>query len=672
MRRFPAVIPTLILVTLAGWLIACGGGGRRSDGKTGVPTSISLAVTSVSLNAGNFSAISATVLDGNGTPVNPAATPVQLTFASSNPTFASLTPATVSGATAIATVCAGGWDPGFIVCSPPPNGQVGTAQVTIKGMGLTSAPISVFVHQRVDRILVSPASVDCKSQGETQQFSAQAFGNGVDLTSTVGPFTWSADTTGVVTLDNSTHIGLATASSPGKTNIFASLTGTNSVNSTPATFVTCPVESLSMHVANGTETSVTLNNPGQQAIVVDAVDSHGAAVKNVSLTFPSSAATVASSSATTAIAAGPGTTGIVAACTPPACNPNLFPVFSNVFTVHVNGTSGNTVYAASTSGKSLVPITSDAAGTAITLPSQPNSIRWDSVGAKLYLGSSGGLIIVTPGSTAAPAQATSVLGKILTISPDNSNVVTSDTSTGTVYFYSTSSGAVSTLSIPGATQAAFSPDTSKAFILAGNTLYAVSPNAPLRAIALGSTGTDVKFAAAGWFAYVIQGGAVTARATCDSSLRDTVGVGGAPTLLQAVPDGSKMLAANSPSIDVIHLTSNGAGCPPALADSLVVRDLGQGSFTANQLIVLRDSSKAFVVSPLNKLLGYDISSDAVLPPIPLAAGATATMAGATVDSTTLYVGGSDNAVHKIDVATAADTKQIPLTFTPDLVAVQPK
>jgi hypothetical protein len=46
--------------------------------------------------------------------------------------------------------------------------------------------------------------------------------------------------------------------------------------------------------------------------------------------------------------------------------------------------------------------------------------------------------------------------------------------------------------------------------------------------------------------------------------------------------------------------------------------------------------------------------------------------GTTLDSTKLYVGGSDNAVHRIDVASGTDAQQITVSFTPDLVAVRPK
>jgi hypothetical protein len=50
---------------------------------------------------------------------------------------------------------------------------------------------------------------------------------------------------------------------------------------------------------------------------------------------------------------------------------------------------------------------------------------------------------------------------------------------------------------------------------------------------------------------------------------------------------------------------------------------------------------------------------------------TTTTGGAMLDSSTVYVGGSDSNVHRIDVATGTDAQQIPVGFVPDLVAVRP-
>jgi hypothetical protein len=85
--------------------------------------------------------------------------------------------------------------------------------------------------------------------------------------------------------------------------------------------------------------------------------------------------------------------------------------------------------------------------------------------------------------------------------------------------------------------------------------------------------------------------------------------------------------------------------------------------------VLPDGSKAYVTSDQTSLEAYDVPGDA-LSTIPLANGASAYTGGALVDASKLYIGGSDSAVHVIDVANGHDTKQIPVGFVPDLVAVK--
>ena len=86
---------------------------------------------------------------------------------------------------------------------------------------------------------------------------------------------------------------------------------------------------------------------------------------------------------------------------------------------------------------------------------------------------------------------------------------------------------------------------------------------------------------------------------------------------------------------------------------------------------------------LPSLLVYDVTSQTVTS-IPLANGAAAFTGGTILNSSQLYVGGSDNAVHRINVAASdpllADEQQIPVlngqstsvAFTPDLVGVRPR
>ena len=167
---------------------------------------------------------------------------------------------------------------------------------------------------------------------------------------------------------------------------------------------------------------------------------------------------------------------------------------------------------------------------------------------------------------------------------------------------------------------------------------------------------------------------MTARATCDNSLDDSIATPGAPSFLGPLPNAGTVLAVDSPGIDVIKVTTTRVGCPPPLSDTLTSVNLGVGPFTARQLIMLSDGSKAFVTSNLGQLLGLTTATATPFA-IPLAGGANAFTGGATLDGAKLYVGGSDKFIHRIDVAGTTDAQQIPgtaLSFTPDLVAVRPK
>ncbi len=663
MRRFSALITTLLL-TATGALLGCGG--HKSSSGSGIPAKINLGPATVSLNLGSVdTSLTTSVVDVNNATVSTA---VPLTFASSNPTVASVSPG--------GSVCGGSWDSSFVVCKP---GPVGTATITASGAGLTSNAITVYVHQRVDSILVFPASVDCRSQGQTQQMVGQALvdnpnGTTTDITATVGPFSWITDTTEVATIDTANN-GLLTANTPGSTHVFATLTGANNANSVPATFITCPVKTIAVHVSGGTAASTTLSTGGTQAIETDVVDTHGNSLTNVPLTFNSSLPAVGSASSTTVTAVAAGTNSIVVSCTPDVCNKNLFPVYSNVFTETVSGTSTTTVFVGNTGSTSLYPIdtSTNTVGTAITLPATPTSMLFGPGGTYLVLGaSSGGIMVVN--AAASPPSATQVSGLTgtpLAISSDSTRLAVSDVNLGKVFIYNVSSSSlIASLSIPGATRATFSPDGLKAYILAGNTMYVYSQNATLKTVGLAGTGNDVSFVAGGWFGYVARPGAITAYATCSDVQRDSVSISGNPTMLAAVPDGTKLLAVNSPSLNVIGVQSDGAGCPPSLTDTPTTLDLGQGNFTPRQMFVLSNSSKAYIISDLGSLLAYDIGSNTATP-IALSGGATPTTGGATPDGATLYVGGSDSNVHRIDVASGSDAQQIPISFVPDLVAVRP-
>jgi hypothetical protein len=151
-------------------------------------SSILLAPTSVSLNEGDISTISAVAQDATG-----ATVAADIAFTSSNSKVA-----TVSTG---GSICGGVWDSGFIVCTPT-IGQAGVGKVTITATsGTATATMTVYVHERVDQLIVNPLS-GCTTMGHEVSTSATAFNTSApgcssaapcDITSTVGPIPFTSN-----------------------------------------------------------------------------------------------------------------------------------------------------------------------------------------------------------------------------------------------------------------------------------------------------------------------------------------------------------------------------------------------------------------------------------------------------------------------------------------------
>lgn len=647
------LVSALILCT------ACGGGGSSSTSST-APASVQISPSVLSLNQGDVLGISATVLDANGAA---AVNPQQVTFTSGNTAIATVTPTTGG-------VCGGVWDAQNVVCAP---GQIGSTKITATSGSLT-ASITVYVHQKVDRVVITTPTAVCKSMGQTLQLSAAAFSNGVDVSSTVGPFNWGSTQPAIATVDSN---GLLTAMSPGTGSIFA---GVSNVTSVPVTYTTCAVKSIHVHASGAANTAFTLASLGTtQALTADVVDAAGVTISPTLawVSVDPGVATVngATNGPTGTVTANtPGTTSIIAECSG-TCNYGLPPVYSDVAAATVSGTNGTTVYAAGTGSTQLIPIDSGthAAGTAIVLAAQPNSFLFAPLATRGFLGSSTGVITLDAiGNTAT--QNTAFPGKVLALSPDGNRLLVADVNA--VYSLNFgSNGSTESLAISGATAASFLPDSSRAYIIAGTNLYIYSPGSTnLGLVSLGATAKDVAVVPSSAFVFVSNGVAnsIVSRAVCDSSSAGIFNIPGTPFQLGFTPDASKVLAVDSPGIDVLTRTSlTQAGCPPALSATLSSVDFGQGAFTPNQMIVTSDGAKAYIVSNLPNVLVYNVNTGATSV-IPLANGASGLSISATLDGTQIYVGGSDNNVHRIDPVSGADVQQIAVSFTPNLVAVRPK
>ncbi|MGC2542083.1 MAG: hypothetical protein WA372_12830, partial [Candidatus Sulfotelmatobacter sp.] len=365
-----------ITIFLFSLLPACGG--HKPPGTNPFPAKITLnPSTSVSMQLGSTLDFTASAQNGTNNSISPA-----FTFTSTNPAVVDISPSGFA--------CAGSWNaPFYNVCTPGSFSQV--AEITASALGATSPPTLVFVHPPIDSIQVSvvppvnppppacpgqialPAACNvkfspvlnnqCVSQNQVLTLQAQAFSQGVDVTSSVGPFTWNQANPNVVTItpiisaSNTTGIDVPTnqatvvSNTPGQTQVVASASGTSSQ---PYVAATCPVQCISLQLgSNGTQnigqTSFVTNKGTSETITATAVDVQGCIVPKPPLTWTSSSpaaisaggstgttstgttttgttpttTTVTGCSATascTISTAQPGAAAITASCTPPSCN----------------------------------------------------------------------------------------------------------------------------------------------------------------------------------------------------------------------------------------------------------------------------------------------------------------------------------------------------------------
>jgi len=582
-----------IAVSLIAGLTGCSSTSPTRSTNFPTPASISLSPANpVSLDAGAATqTFTATPRNSSNTTIT---TPV--TFLSSN--TAVLTIATNGLA------CAGTWDSLTApqICTP---GPVGTAQVTARSHGVSSPPTTVYVHQHIDKIVISPVteqtppSGPCFSKGQSFNYQANAFSRGLDITGTVGPFTWQSVNNDVTTLaiatDSAPVAGLATgqvkatAHTPGITSLVAS---NGNVNSQPLDFTTCAVQSITLAVTGSTTNSINVTSGSGKTATATVVDSQGNTITGVPLTWSSS--NPASVSATSGSIATPQAGGatVVASCTPPTCNIGLKPLLpiypegavdvvvapasttTTTPTVYVSSTGFSTSPAgncATTVGcvSLLIPIGSpnNTVGAAVGLPATPNSLVFDRQGAKAYMGTdfsffgSRGLMQITVASPPTVTQFKSVTGKVLTVSPDGKKVILSGADPNAVpvpgsntappatqvIVFDTTTNTGTTLNIAGATAADFSPDNLRAFIAAGPNLYVWSAQDALKTISLTAPARDVSFSPEGAFAFVAGGSSsssVTAWSTCglSSALTNNVVLPSTPLFLKALPRDAVNLA----------------------------------------------------------------------------------------------------------------------------------
>ncbi len=342
----------LAVAILCIWSIS-GCGKKTASGGAIFPGRINLIPTNnTSLVVGGTLSFTASVASAAGQNIN---TPVS--YSSSDTSILTLAPNGVA--------CAGTWDVAFTTCT---GGGTGVVQVTASALGGASVPTWVFVHPPIDNITVTgitlngaPIIEPCLSQTQSMTVEAHAFSQGTDITSSVGPFTFTANNPTVVNLIPLTNIAYnfptnqatAVALFPGITQVYASASGVSSssflqpqyqnaqgTTSPPLDFfATCPIQSVALELGSGVQQSdqttfVTAkgNTQAVTAVLTDVMGhtslpsvSGGIVLSKISLTWSASQPGVLASASgclqsCTLSTPLPGSGSVTASCSPPTCN----------------------------------------------------------------------------------------------------------------------------------------------------------------------------------------------------------------------------------------------------------------------------------------------------------------------------------------------------------------
>jgi hypothetical protein len=342
----------LAIAILSLWSVG-GCGGSKKAGVPIFPGTVGLTPGgNTSLALGGTLTFTASAQTTTGTSISTG-----ITFSSSDTSVLTLAPNGVA--------CAGHWDVAFTTCTP---GGTGVVQVTATALGASSVPTYVFVHPQIDTIAVTgilldgvPVQEPCLSQSQSMTVEAHAFSHGSDITSSVGPFTWSADNPTVVTLtplvniayNFATNQATAKAAFPGIAQIHASASGVTSSsfqqpqyqNSQATTspvldfFATCPIQNIALELGEtgSGQTSFVASKGSTSsetafATITDIMGKTSLANTNgdvvlgkIPLTWSASQPAVLNASdacleSCVLSIPSPGAGSVTASCSPPTCN----------------------------------------------------------------------------------------------------------------------------------------------------------------------------------------------------------------------------------------------------------------------------------------------------------------------------------------------------------------
>jgi len=363
----------------------------------------------------------------------------------------------------------------------------------------------------------------------------------------------------------------------------------------------------------------------------------------------------------------------------------------------------------------LVPIdiskSPPAVGAQIPLPGVPNSIVFDRLGTKAYLGTNAGLVALDTATNVATLVTATPLGKVLAVSADGSRIIVSngakDPATGNpiepntanqrVWVVNVAANNITAFIAPGAVSATFDEDGFRAYIVADNgNFYVFSPlqTFQTRTISGGGASTGVTTLASGPFAYVANAAGLEVLSTCNALQQPAAN--NPPTnsstiqLVGAAKSVDQIFAMDSSGVNVEKVTVTAptppvnitpANCAPSVAYSNTFVDFGAGPFTARQLVVAPNGVHAAVLpAGINKV--FTVSNGTTAGAATLHTGGTEALSGGmTPDGNGIWVGvAGSNTVDFINLNTNSDDIQVPVSFQhfdgspapPGLVVIKPK
>jgi hypothetical protein len=390
--------------------------------------------------------------------------------------------------------------------------------------------------------------------------------------------------------------------------------------------------------------------------------------------------------------------------------------------VVTGSTSPATVFASSTGCQHELPTTCStsaynvttraSAGNGTQLPVSPNSFLSDPTGSRVWMGSDFGALILTPssfGSSSSPFSSLgTVTGTVLASSLNGALAAFSDTrhTPNQVYIVNSSSTASPTsLAIPSATMAAFTPDGLKTYIVGSNSptsnsensLYIYSPLQALQGpIAMAGLPKAIAFSPNGAFTYIAEaslngsGPRLDVFANCNNQLAASLPLPADPILMKvlpalppgtkdstgiSIPDGAHILILDSTGFNVATTVIS----PPAVAGSLCPQGIAFVPVQQNQPVSLRIELNQGTLQPLNfffsaddtqlyvvqstssSILLYSFTNGSVIGGIPLQNNAVPLTADITPDAGTIVIAGSDGMLHQVSTGIGG-SDSIPISF----------